>query len=38
MLNNMDLNLWMWIKDAELKEEKKPQNNKQTNKYKKNII
>ena len=23
MLNNMDLNLWMWIKDAELKEEKK---------------
>ena len=23
MLNNMDLNLWMWIKDAELKEEEK---------------
>ena len=23
MLDNMDLNLWMWIKDAELKEEKK---------------
>ena len=31
MLNNMDLNLWMWIKDAELKEEKKTQ----TDKYKK---
>ena len=30
MFNNMDLNLWMWIKDAELKEEKK-----NTNKYKK---
>ena len=27
----MDLNLWMWIKDAEFKEEKKTQ----TNKYKK---
>ena len=27
MLNNMDLNLWMWIKDAELKEEKKTQTN-----------
>ena len=26
MLNNMDLNLWMWIKDAELKEEKKNTN------------
>ena len=24
MLNNMDLNLWMWIKDTELKEEKNP--------------
>ena len=29
MLNNMDRNLWMWIKDADLKEEKK-------NKHKKN--
>ena len=28
MFNNMDLSLWMWIKDAELKEEKK---HKQTN-------
>ena len=29
MLNIMDLNLWMWIKDAELKKEKKtPQINK----------
>ena len=34
MLNNMDLNLWMWIKDAELKEEKK---HKQTNIKKNNI-
>ena len=34
MLNNMDLNLWMWIKDSELNEDKKTQ----TNKYKKNNI
>ena len=26
MLNNMDLNLWMWIKDAELKEKEKKTN------------
>ena len=32
MFNNMDLNLWMWIKDADLKEEEK---NKKKNKKKK---
>ena len=37
MLNNMDLNLWMWIKDTELKEEKKKTKKKNTNKYKKNV-
>ena len=28
-LNNMDLNLWMWIKDTELKEEEEQQQHKE---------
>ena len=39
MLNNIDLNLWMWIKDADLKEEKKTHKKKKkkhTKKKKKN--
>ena len=37
MLNSMDLNLWMWIKDTELKEEKsmKKKNNIKSNDKKK---